>query len=256
VQALLALQLTTALVAGWHSIVSIHSVFAAAKIIPVLVAYAIPFFTLNLLLPAYREAKEGRLNKTKLQRLKHNHEIFEALLVKQKSITENSKRLGILLGKPNASYQIIKVCNPYCGPCAKAHEPLERLLHNNNDLQLQIIFTATNNDGDITAPPVKHLLAIAEENVEEYTKKVLHNWYLPDKKNYDVFAQTHPFNGALDKQNDKLYAMTEWCKKVGITFTPTFFVSMHSSGQEIQDRIFYQLPEIYNVEDLAYFLTV
>jgi protein-disulfide isomerase len=35
--------------------------------------------------------------------------------------------------------------------------------------------------------------------------------------------------------------MDQWCNKVGIEFTPTFFINE------------YQLPEIYNLEDLKYF---
>jgi uncharacterized membrane protein len=244
VQGLLVLQLVTAFAAGWHTTLTINEVFNSDLLIPVLFAYAIPFIIVSLLLPAYRSAKENKRNKTELQRLKHNPQIFEALLGKQKTITESAVGLGIVLGNPDATHKIIKVCNPYCGPCAKAHVPMEELLHNNPDLQIQIIFYATNDEGDKKAPPVKHLLAIAGKGSEQLTQQALDDWYLPEKKDYEVFAAKYPMNGELKQQDDKVNAMHNWCNKTEIAFTPTFFVNG------------YQLPEMYSVSDLKYFLTV
>src|SRR6202000_1810955 len=97
-----------------------------------------------------------------LQRLKHDPQLFDSLLRKQKKMTESTRGLGITLARENRRCKIIKVCNPYCGPCAKAHAPIEEILNNNPNVEVQIVFMATNKDGDIRAPPVKHLLAIAE----------------------------------------------------------------------------------------------
>lgn len=245
IQGLLAIQLLTTFIARWYTAVSFQSTLSYDVLIPVLLAYLVPFIAASLLMPAYRSAKEGNTNKQELQRLKHNAQIFEALLAKQKRVSEEPEGLGIILGNHEAKNRIIKVCNPYCGPCAQAHVPMEALLENNPDVQLQIIFTATNQENDMKAQPVKHLLAIAEKSKNEETvKHALDDWYLADKKDYSVFAAKYPMNGELLKQNDKVEAMRVWCDKVGIEFTPTFFVNG------------YQLPEIYNVADLKYFLTV
>lgn len=243
VQSVLVLQLITVLIAKWYKIATVDTVFSGDVIIPILFAIAIPFIIVNLLLPAYRSAKGGRQNKAELQRLKHNPQIFEALLTKQKAIAESTEGLGIILGNPDASYKIIKVCNPYCGPCAKAHAPLEELLHNNPDIQIQILFTATTNADDIKAPPVKHLLAIAEGG-EAIIRQALDDWYLADQKDYEAFAVKYPVSNKLEQQDDKVNNMKEWCNKTGISFTPTIFVNG------------YQLPEIYDISDLKYFLSV
>ena len=50
--------------------------------------------------------------------------------------------------------------------------------------------------------------------------------------------------GELKMQDAKVEAMNDWCKETGIAFTPTFFVNS------------YQLPDVYNVADLKYFLSV
>jgi len=52
-------------------------------------------------------------------------------------------------------------------------------------------------------------------------------------------------NGELKMLKDKIKTMyEEGCDKTEIVFTPTFFIND------------YQLPEIYNVADLKYFLSV
>lgn len=243
VQGILVLQLLTALKAGWHNAIPISSVFSGGLVITLILSYLIPFFIISLLLPAYRSAKESKRNKLELQRLKHSPQIFNALLEKQKVVIEDPAGLGITIGNLNASIKIIKVCNPYCGPCAKAHIPIDELVHNNPDIQVQIIFTATNDAEDTRAAPVKHLLAIAERNSESLIKQALDNWYLAKQKDYEQFASKYPMNGELQKQGKKLDAMSNWCNKNEIMFTPTFFVNGN------------QLPEMYSVNDLKYFLS-
>lgn len=239
VQCVLLLQLFTTLAGGW-----LQPTFNADLLGGIVVAYLLPFMIVSTLMPAYRSAKESKRYRQDLQRLKHNTQIFEALMSKQKSITEDTRGLGIILGNPDARYRLVKVCNPYCGPCAEAHKPIEELLENNPDVQLQIIFAATNATGDKRALPVKHLMAIAEKNDEVLMKQALDDWYLSADKNYDTFAAKYPMNGELKRQDDKIDNMWKWCNKTDISFTPTIFVN----GQ--------QLPEIYSVEDLRYFLTV
>ena len=240
VQAILVLQGITAFLGGWYGFLSPSPGLAVTAV----AAFALPGVAIFLLVPALQRAKESRDHLNKLQRLKHNPQIFDALLDRQKVLTEPTGGLGIILGNPQARHKIIKVCNPYCGPCARAHVPMEELLDNNPDVQLQIIFTATNVEGDVRMPPVRHLLAIAGDGDEKRTKQALDDWYLAETKDYDAFASKHPVNGALSGKEAQIEAMRQWCDQTGIVFTPTFFVN----GR--------QLPEIYTVSDLKYFLTV
>jgi len=130
---------------------------------------------------------------------------------------------------------------------------MEELLHNNPDVQLQLIFTASNNEGDIKAPPVKHFLAIAEQYDEFVLREALDDWYLADVKDYAGFARKHPMNGELKKQDAKLTLMSEWCNKIDIEFTPTFFLSLPGDNDE---RNYFQLPKYYSVGDLKYLLSI
>ena len=137
-------------------------------------------------------------------RLKFNEEIFDNLLKKQSQLTYSADGLGITLGNPAATNELIKVCNPYCRPCSEAHDQIEKLLKQNSDLKVRIIFTATNDEKDMKALPVKHLLAIASRNDEALTKKALDDWYLSNKKDYDAFAAKYPMNGELKLQDEKI----------------------------------------------------
>ncbi|WP_447641156.1 MULTISPECIES: vitamin K epoxide reductase family protein [Chitinophagaceae] len=239
-QAILVLQFIVALLGGFHLAARFH----ISDIFTIFVSFTIFFLILCLLLPALNKEKENKQNKHKLQKLKHDPQIFQTLIAKQKIITESTDGLGIVLGNPNAPHKLIKVCNPYCGPCSEAHSEIEYLMENNTDIQIQIIFTATDDDNDLSTHPVKHLLAIAAKNNEQETKKALNDWYLADKKDYETFAVKYPMSDDLKLQSEKVKAMSEWVNITEIAFTPTFFING------------YQLPEQYSVADLKYFLSI
>jgi uncharacterized membrane protein len=244
VQAVLALQCAVTFIGGWHNVTVLQSGNIFNILLQTITGFAIPFIVITLLIPALRKAKESGALALELQRLKHSPEIFRAVLEKQKAIIHSPEGLGITIGNPNASVKIIKVCNPYCGPCARAHTPMEELLHNNPDLQVQIIFTATSDVNDKRGYPVKHLLAIDQKQQGELTEQALGDWYLAETRDYEIFAKKYPMNGELKKQDEKVEAMKDWCSKTEIQFTPTFFING------------YQLPSNYSVNDLKYFLSV
>ncbi len=220
-------------------------------LIPVLIWYVIKPFVLKL--------QESKNTKREYLRIKFNAEIFETLLKKQKAITLPTDGLGIILGNPAATNTLIKVCNPYCGPCAKAHSKIEKLLENIPNLKAQILFTTPNNPANAAYKPVSHLLAIAAENNEEKIKHALDDWYLPEKKDYEIFAKKYPItaNGKSlipasqisstflppsEGIGEAVEAMDKWCNIMEIKATPTILING------------YQLPDAYSIEDLQYFL--
>lgn len=211
-----------------------------SEVIALVASFAIAFIFINILLPSLKTSKTSKSRSVELQRLKHNPQIFDALLVKQKRAEIDPSGLGILLGKPDAKYKLIKVCNSYCTPCAKAHKHIEELLQNNPEVSVQIIFTATD-ENDYRNKPVAHLMPIQQKDSEQLTK-ALDDWYLSPQRDYIAFAATHPMEDFLSQQKGKIGAMHDWCEETAITFTPTFFING------------YQLPSLYFVSDLKYFL--
>ncbi|MEJ7678508.1 MAG: thioredoxin domain-containing protein [Segetibacter sp.] len=137
----------------------------------------------------------------------------------------------------------LKYATPISGPCAKAHPKIDKLLEEIPNLKVKIIFTTPNKPEQPAYKPVCHLLAIAaKSNTEKITMKALDDWYLADKKDYELFAAKYPMNGELLKQGDKMEAMDKWSNKMEVSVTPTIFING------------YQLPDAYSIEDLQYFL--
>lgn len=249
---LLVLQFVTALGGKFHMLTtldaSLYKVMAS-----VLAGFTFVFVAVQLLVPALKKAKTSSSKTTELQRMKHNPQIFEAMLGRQKSISMPPPEMGISMGNPDGVFRLIKVCNPYCGPCATAHPKIDELLDSNPELSLQMIFNATAEANDHRKMPVAHLMAIDAANDKTLTRKALDSWYNAPVKVYKDFAAEFPMNGELSRQDAAITQMRDWCNTVDIQFTPTFFLCVNTAEE---NAVYYQLPEMYSVSDLKYFLTV
>ncbi|WP_223583895.1 vitamin K epoxide reductase family protein [Sphingobacterium sp. GVS05A] len=194
------------------------------------------------LIPLLKSAKEAKNYEKKWKRLRYNPYIFNTLLKKETKVIYSTDGMGILIGNSNAKHEIIKVCNPYCGPCANAHPELEELIHLNSNLKVRVIFTASGEKTDIKTPPVQHLLAIQERDGMEVVKKALDYWYRAETKDYTVFANEYPIKEELTQQGEKIEAMKNWCNQMKIRATPTFFIDG------------YELPDSYQIGELKHIL--
>ncbi len=197
---------------------------------------AIPMVLWFALKPIIKSAKEAPTYKAAYKRLLYNPETFHHLLQQQAKAPDGYQDLGITIGNPNAKHTIIKVCNPYCGPCAKAHVVLHEILRKNRNLRLQIVFSALTEEAKMI---VKHFLTIAQNGTDEIIQDALDDWYLSDTKEYKSFANKHPasVNHNIDSEIEK---MNEWYKHGEINGTPTFFING------------FKLPETYNFYELKY----
>jgi len=178
--------------------------------------------------------------KSKLAKVLSNKELFDYFLNSSRRISSNPEGLGIFLKGQNAKYHVLKVCNPYCGPCARTHPLLEQLYVAGN-IDLQILFLPGGED-DTRIQTVSHLLAIAAKGNKDQTRKALDDWYVPEKKDYNVFAKRYPMNGELAQQKTMIKSMENWAEREQITHTPTIFING------------FELPAAYEVEDLKYVL--
>lgn len=238
VQSLLLLQ-------GITNSFSFHftGIFTVNIVSQFVIAFIIPVAIWLLLKPSLLKNRDLEPKSKELTRLKANPTIFESLLVKQKQIIQNPEGLGIILGNPNATNKIIKVCNPYCGPCSKAHPILEEILHDNPNVQVQVLFTATTEADDERNKPVRHLLALQQIYGQEMVRNAMDDWYSSEIKDYVTFAHKYPLEtDILDQQNQKITKMEKWCEAVDIEFTPTLFFNG------------FQIPGTYQLRDIKYFL--
>lgn len=159
--------------------------------------------------------------KFELKRLKSNIDVFNLFAKSEKKFSIYPEGLGITLGNWNSPKKLIKVCNPYCTPCSKAHPEIVSLLENN--FEVKIIYDIGPNDYD-TFIPARHLLAIYARGDEAYTLEALGNWYIYGDKNYQNFAEKYPITAQeLLNQDEMIAAMRRWCSDNNITFTPTYY---------------------------------
>ncbi len=91
------------------------------------------------------------------------------------------------------------MCNPYCGPCAKAHPELDRLVEDGS-IDLQVLFYPNASIEDTRTKTISHFLAIAGKGDQHVTRKALDQWYIAEQKDYTVFADSYPMNGELEQQ--------------------------------------------------------
>lgn len=211
-------------------------------VVLVALSISLPFIGWSLLKPIISSFKKAPEYEAAFKRLLYNPDTFDALLQQQENAAEGWQNLGIMLGNPAAANTILKVCNPFCGPCAKAHPILEEIIARNPNYNLRIIFTARNEESDSRAAVTKHLLAVAERGDASQTLKAVDDWYGAERKDYKTFAAKYPMNGELKRQGDKIEAMDKWCKESMVSFTPTIFIN----GK--------RLPENYNAGELKHIL--
>ncbi|HTJ12441.1 MAG TPA: vitamin K epoxide reductase family protein [Dinghuibacter sp.] len=235
VQAILVLELTLSLIV-YGKAASIPQ----ASVLPAVMVCALwPALTWIFLKPQLTMARNGREYQAAYKRLRSNPDLFQGLLQQQAQAPDGWQELGIALGNPQAPIQILKVCSPYCGPCAAAHPVLEDVLERNKNTQLRILFTAPNKEGDRRTPVVKHLMALAARRQPGLIERALGDWYGAKEKDYKAFADKYPLEPAEGNEGEQLEAMAGWCELAEITFTPTIFVGG------------YRLPEDFSVQDLS-----
>lgn len=55
----------------------------------------------------------------------------------------------------------------------------------------------------------------------------MNEWYLADKKDYQIFSAKYPLKGEIKEQEAEIEKMKDWCDKAEIVFTPTIYVNGH-----------------------------
>ena len=97
---------------------AIRYTYTVSFFVSAFASYLLPVLSWYTLKPCFKDVQEAKTTKRSYSRLKFNTEIFDTLLKKQPEISIVPEGLGIDLGNPLAINTLIKVCNPYCGPCA------------------------------------------------------------------------------------------------------------------------------------------
>jgi hypothetical protein len=190
---------------------------------------------LELIKPALQEIKDLTSSNFSLLRFKNNPNVFSSLLRRQRRVNMAPFENDLQLGNPDAKFQIMVACNPYCGPCARTHKILHELV-NKTGIGLTIRFAIrTDNTEDKRFKAVKYILQQALGKTTAYKRKLLHDWYVA--MNFEKISQQYPLTET--KEIDELLMQHEqWTEKAQLKGTPTIFING------------YEYPKGYNSQDL------
>lgn len=202
--------------------------------------FILPAFLWLLVKPILQDFIQLSPLKKQLNRLKFDIEFFKFHLLKTAKYATPAD-ISFVLGNPNAALEITMVSNPFCTPCAKAHEMLDQWLKKGLDFKLNIIFMP-GSDKQLKYQFIHHLFTL---KAHDYTiaKNALHSWFENEESELNTWKEKFPVNNNnrtdlrafLEKQND-------WCKLTEIIGTPTFLING------------YKTPANYQLKDLKYIL--
>lgn len=204
-------------------------------------AFSLPIITWALLKPVLLKAILTQPLKQQVKKFKYNSALFQQLLKGQPKYGVSNDLMPITLGNPNATTIITMVSNPFCGPCAKAHELVDEWLSYRDDIQVKIIFSTADHDNDEKTKVARHLNALSTLNEVHLVAHALNDWFKLNDKKYASWAQKYPVDG--DQQTNEVTAKHKaWCELAEIKVTPTILLNG------------YKLPAPYRLEDIKYLI--
>lgn len=206
-----------------------------------LLAFTLPILSWVILKPILLKAALTKPLKNQLRKFKYNSDLFNQILQNQPRYAIPDDLMPIALGNTDAKITITMVSNPFCEPCAKAHQVLDEWIKTRDDIQLKVVFSTANHDNDQKTKVARHLRALSLIKDNKLIEEALNDWYNQSEKKYENWALSYPVNWS-----EGLSIVTEkqkkWCELTEITFTPTIFING------------YKLPQPYRLEDIKYLI--
>ncbi len=206
---------------------------------------ALLFASLGLVLfPIKNLLNTNEQNKRKaneLRKWKSDATIFNAMLQQQQQVDTTIWEHDLILGNPNALILITVACNPYCGPCEKAHEQVDDLLNlypNEVAVQLRLMCNPENLSDPRTVATAKILVQSLNITENKKLKDMLTDWFhLMDLEKWEAKWPALHVDGVqqFSQRHDA------WMKEAEIRFTPKFFVN----GKMLPNK--YTLTDLKNI---------
>ena len=199
-------------------------------------------FALALLLwlwarPVLRQAQRAAEMEKELTRFRTDTELFQLLWMRQAVTESYSDSVDLIMGSADAPLRLLLVANPFCEPCAKAHDLLEPLLAQmKGRLSITIRFITQRSDEDDSG----HQIALRMLSLNSSQRgEAIRQWFRQPV--YAEWIRQFPTVVAPDAEQ-ALLRQQAWTQEHAITQTPTILLN----GRRI--------PTYYKVQDLAYHL--
>ncbi len=220
----------------------LSSITPNSQLLIPLTAFAITILLLTIIyLPIKQLIKINSKNKQELasfKKWKTDASLFMAQWEKEPSCDNTIWENDLLIGNADAPIRITVACNPYCGPCAKAHVELDRLVEKYPDkvsVQIRLLCNPKNEEDNRTIAVKAILQQAASISSNKDLKNMLSDWF--EWMNYERWNAKWKVEKDFDV-SDTFIKHESWNINTSITHTPTFFIN----GKGIPGR--------YNIKDI------
>jgi uncharacterized membrane protein len=168
--------------------------------------------------PFLQKSQQVAPLKNDLKRFKNNPNLFLSLLEKQAEMPFVPQNMNtILVGSSNVEHTLTMVTNPFCQPCAKTHKVIEDLLTTSENLNCQVIFSASNADSDKRGIVSRTILSLPKDQ----QAIALHQWYENEERNIEKWQQQLDYKE--NKKAEGIIAQHQvWCELAKIEGTPSW----------------------------------
>ncbi len=174
---------------------------------------------------------------------KYNTNNFHAMQQLQNKLLQPVPQ-GVDLINCDANHQIVIICNPYCGACSRMHHRIHALIPKLSNTNVKIIFTTPGDISHHSYDIVRFFIELASQS-KQYIIDAIEYWYMnnSDKDCLNQLMKKYNTHNLMpdDIVNSIMDDMYVWCNDANITGTPTLFFDG------------YEIPDIYDVEELVYF---
>ena len=209
--------------------------------IGLMILYGIPFLLINLFLPKIIDNRRLEQVTQEMNSLKASEEVFVSLLKKQPQV-EYKNITSVKWGNPDAKIIVTILTNPHCGPCAYAHDHIEKLMeHTEDKISFQYVFSSFHEKLDTSG---KFLLAVYLQKNKDEAAEIYHQWFKSGKYDKDNFMKKWNVNIDDERVEEEYKMHQHWHKFYNLTATPMVYVNG------------YRLPSTYYIDDLRYFCDV
>ncbi|AQG80366.1 hypothetical protein AWR27_14170 [Spirosoma montaniterrae] len=206
----------------------------AESILPIIAAFALVGAIWVFLKPLLTNAPVVRQVESALARFKRNELLFVNLLENQPVVAIDELPAELIAGNRDAPITLTVVSNPFCGPCADAHNVVEKILAvYPEDVRVIERFAGNSRDeSSETNYVARHLIGLSGQAI---LPEALHDWYT--HKDFARLQARYPANPAIDATTVHHQHMV-WCDAVKVEYTPSVFIN---------GRL---LPDLFTINDL------
>ncbi len=209
------------------------------------IAFAITTLILTIIyLPIKQLIKTNSKNKHELasfKKWKTDASLFIAQWEKEPTCDNTIWENDLFIGNEDAPIRITVACNPYCGPCAKAHKELDELVEKYpSKISLQVRLQSYPQILDNkTTMATKAILQKAENLKNSFeVKAMLIDWF--NWMDLDKWVANWQPNINIDIKK-RLEKHEQWMINTDIIYTPTLLIN----GKKVNNR--YKLKDIIKI---------